>query len=49
MMQPIETSGAVAKPNSSAPNRAAMITTRPVYNWPSPRGNAAAEVVEQQV
>ena len=30
--QPITTSGAVAKPNSSAPSSAAMITSRPVFN-----------------
>ena len=35
MMQPLTTSGAVAKPNSSAPSRAAMITSRPVFSWPS--------------
>ena len=35
MMQPRETSGAVAKPNSSAPNRAAITTSRPVLSWPS--------------
>ena len=32
MMQPDTTSGAVAKPNSSAPSSAAMITSRPVFN-----------------
>ena len=35
MMQPITTSGAVAKPNSSAPSSAAMTTSRPVFSWPS--------------
>src|SRR6478752_7058860 len=35
MMQPSATSGAVAKPNSSAPSNAATITSRPVFNWPS--------------
>ena len=35
MMQPIATSGAVAKPNSSAPSNAAMTTSRPVFSWPS--------------
>ena len=35
MMQPLTTSGAVAKPNSSAPSRAAMTTSRPVLSWPS--------------
>ncbi len=35
MMQPITTSGAVAKPNSSAPSSAATATSRPVFNWPS--------------
>ncbi len=29
------TSGAVAKPNSSAPSSAAMTTSRPVFSWPS--------------
>ncbi|MNQ66421.1 hypothetical protein D3C85_809130 [compost metagenome] len=35
MMQPSTTSGAVAKPISSAPSRAAMTTSRPVFIWPS--------------
>ena len=35
MMQPRVTSGPVAKPNSSAPRRAAMTTSRPVFSWPS--------------
>ena len=35
MMQPSATSGAVAKPNSSAPSSAAMTTSRPVFSWPS--------------
>src|SRR5205814_396557 len=35
MMQPIETSGAVEKPNSSAPSSAAMATSRPVCSLPS--------------
>ncbi|CFN76350.1 Uncharacterised protein [Bordetella pertussis] len=35
MMQPSTTSGAVAKPNSSAPSSAPMITSRPVFIWPS--------------
>ena len=35
MMQPETTSGAVAKPNSSAPSSAAMTTSRPVLIWPS--------------
>ena len=35
MMQPDTTSGALAKPNSSAPSSAAMITSRPVFSWPS--------------
>ena len=35
MMQPRATSGAVAKPNSSAPSSAAMATSRPVLSWPS--------------
>ncbi len=34
-MQPSTTSGAVAKPNSSAPSSAAMTTSRPVFIWPS--------------
>ena len=33
--QPITTSGAVAKPNSSAPSSAATTTSRPVFIWPS--------------
>ena len=32
MMQPDTTSGAVAKPNSSAPSSAAMTTSRPVFS-----------------
>ncbi len=32
MMQPLTTSGAVAKPNSSAPSSAAITTSRPVFN-----------------
>ena len=32
---PITTRGAVAKPNSSAPSRAAIITSRPVLSCPS--------------
>ena len=35
MMQPMTTSGAVEKPYSSAPRRAAMTTSRPVFSWPS--------------
>ena len=35
MMQPEATRGAVAKPNSSAPNKAAIATSLPVFNWPS--------------
>ena len=35
MMQPVATSGAVAKPNSSAPSSAAIATSRPVLSWPS--------------
>ena len=35
MMQPDTTSGAVAKPNSSAPISAAMTTSRPVFSCPS--------------
>ena len=33
--QPDTTSGAVAKPNSSAPSSAAITTSRPVFSWPS--------------
>ena len=35
MMQPIATSGAVEKPNSSAPSSAAIATSRPVCSLPS--------------
>jgi hypothetical protein len=35
MMQPAVMSGAVEKPNSSAPSRAAMATSRPVSSLPS--------------
>ena len=35
MMQPSTTSGAVAKPNSSAPSIAPITTSRPVFIWPS--------------
>ena len=35
MMQPETTSGAEAKPYSSAPRRAPMMTSRPVFIWPS--------------
>ncbi len=35
MMQPLTTSGAVAKPYSSAPSSAAITTSRPVLSWPS--------------
>jgi len=35
MMQPIEIKGIVEKPNSSAPNNAAIATSRPVCNLPS--------------
>ena len=35
MMQPTETSGAVEKPNSSAPSSAATTTSRPVLSCPS--------------
>ena len=35
MTQPETTSGAVAKPNSSAPSSAATTTSRPVLSWPS--------------
>ena len=33
--QPRVTSGAVAKPNSSAPSKQAIATSRPVLSWPS--------------
>ena len=33
--QPETTSGAVANPNSSPPSRAAIMTSRPVFSWPS--------------
>ncbi len=33
--QPLATSGAVAKPNSSAPSSAANATSLPVLSWPS--------------
>ncbi len=35
MMQPIVISGMVAKPNSSAPSSAAIVTSRPVCSLPS--------------
>jgi hypothetical protein len=35
MTQPCTTSGAVANPNSSAPSSAPMMTSRPVFSWPS--------------
>mmetsp|Transcript_4227 Transcript_4227/g.9166 ORF Transcript_4227/g.9166 Transcript_4227/m.9166 type:complete len:245 (-) Transcript_4227:569-1303(-) len=35
MMQPNTTSGIVAKPNSSAPSSAAIVTSRPVLSCPS--------------
>src|SRR5919109_2215565 len=35
MMHPMTTKGAVEKPYSSAPSRAAMTTSRPVFIWPS--------------
>ena len=35
MMQPVAISGAVEKPNSSAPSIAAIATSRPVFSWPS--------------
>ncbi|MND86954.1 hypothetical protein D3C80_789370 [compost metagenome] len=35
MIQPEATRGAVAKPNSSAPSKAAIATSRPVFNCPS--------------
>ena len=35
IIHPIVTSGALAKPNSSAPNKQAMATSFPVINFPS--------------
>src|SRR5438046_765872 len=35
MMHPIATNGAVENPNSSAPRRAAIATSRPVFSFPS--------------
>ncbi len=35
MMQPVAISGAVEKPNSSAPSIDAIATSRPVLSWPS--------------
>ena len=49
MMQPMATSGAVAKPNSSAPSSAAITTSRPVFSWPSDlHDDAVAQVVQHQ-
>ena len=49
MMQPSATSGAVAKPNSSAPSKAAMTTSRPVFKLPVGfHHDPAAQVVQQQ-
>ena len=49
MMQPIATSGAVEKPNSSAPSSAAMVTSRPVCSLPSVcSADAPAQVVHHQ-
>jgi hypothetical protein len=48
MMQPVATSGAVAKPNSSAPSSAAMTTSRPVLSWPSVSTAMRAQVVEHE-
>ena len=50
MMQPIAISGAVEKPNSSAPSSAAITTSRPVFSWPSAcDADARAQVVQQSV
>ena len=35
MIQPEAIKGAVEKPNSSAPSKAAIATSRPVFIWPS--------------
>ena len=49
MMQPAAISGAVEKPNSSAPSRAAITTSRPVRRPPSAcKRHAAAQAVEHQ-
>ena len=49
MMQPMTTSGAVAKPNSSAPSSAAMTTSRPVFSWPSDLDDdAVAQLVQHE-
>ena len=49
MMQPMATSGAVEKPNSSAPSSAAMATSRPVWSLPSVwTTDAAAQIVHDQ-
>ena len=46
MTQPRHTSGAVAKPNSSAPSMQAMATSRPVMSLPSvSSAHAAAQAV----
>ena len=47
--QPRTTSGAVAKPNSSAPSSAAMTTSRPGLHLPVHlHDDAVAQVVEHQ-
>ena len=49
MMQPSVISGAVEKPNSSAPSIAAITTSRPVLRPPSVcRDDAAAQIVHHQ-
>ena len=49
MMQPLTTSGADAKPNSSAPSSAAMITSRPGLQLAvGLHDDAVAQPVEQQ-
>ena len=49
MMQPSATSGAVAKPNSSAPSNAAMTTSRPGLQLAVGfDGDAAAQIVQHQ-
>jgi hypothetical protein len=42
IMQPMQTSGAVAKPNSSAPSSAAIATSRPLISFPSVSSDDAA-------
>ena len=48
MMQPAAISGAVAKPNSSAPSSAPITTSRPVQPAIDLHGDAAAQIVQHQ-